>query len=330
MSRDASVMTAAALVLTAAVGLSGCFGAGGDSSMMGGSEMPRDSSMAGGGTMPGESAPQQVGFMTGVDRSFSSHTPRSTALLADDGATTIERTESGWTVTVLDKTIEFANEDFGQQLSNTYVHHDADNDEFAFFWSLEDGGFDGDQFNYMSLYGWNVSQAKPGTAVSDIGPNTLNQANYVYVVEGTLTSEMPVSGDAEYRGRVNATDWPSDDAVFTSHASSTAYRGDFTMTVTFGATETSVTGEFSNLEQRSSRRDPYTPVPGSVTFNTPVTGNQLSVSNLQGTGPLSGYENVVVRAGFFGPEAVEVGGIFEGENPSADKLISGHFTGKKQ
>ena len=182
----------------------------------------------------------------------------------------------------------------------------------------------------MSLYGWNVNQAKPGTALSDLGPNTVNQANWVYVVEGTLTSDMPVSGTAEYRGRVRATDWPGDDAALSSSTSVTHYRGDFNMTATFGATETSVMGEFSNLTQRAGQDGQRTPVPGSVTFNTPVTGNQLSVSNLQGAGPLSGYENIDVRAGFFGPAAAEVGGVFEGENPSANKLISGYFTGKKQ
>ena len=329
MSRNAFAMTATALVLAAAVGLSGCSGDGGDNSMTGADTMPGDTSMPGGDTPPDGSAPQQVGFMTGVDRSFSSE-PRSTALLTDDGTTTVERTETGWTVTVLGKTVTYANEDFGQQFRNSFVYHDANNDEFVIFWSLEDGGFDGDQFDYMSLYAWNVIQAKPGTAWSDVGPSTTNQANYAYMVEGTLTSDMPVSGTAEYRGRVRATDWPSDDAVFSSHSSITAYRGDFNMTATFGATETSVTGEFSNLTQRVGRDGQRTPVPGSFTFKTPVTGNQLSVTDLQGAGPLSGYENIDVRAGFFGPAAAEVGGVFEGENPSANKLISGYFTGKKQ
>ncbi len=330
MSRDAFAMTATALVLAAVVFLSGCSGVGGGSSMAGGDPMPGDDSMTGGDAMPGDRAPRRIGFMTGVDRSFSS-TPRSTALPTDDGATTVERSENGWTVTVLGKTVSFANEDFSATLfGGSFVHHDADNDEFVVFWSLEDGGFDGGQFDYMSLYGWYVNQAKPGTAFSDIGPDTLNRANFVYIVEGTLTSDMPMTGTAEYLGRVSARDWPSDDAVFTFHASSTQYRGDFAMTATFGATETSVTGEFSNLRQRTGNSGSYTAVDGGVSFNIPVNGNQFSVTGLQGTGTLSGYEDIAVRAAFFGPAAAEVGGVFDGENPSANKLISGYFTGKKQ
>ena len=33
---------------------------------------------------------------------------------------------------------------------------------------------------------------------------------------------------------------------------------------------------------------------------------------------------------FFGPEAAEVGGVFEGADPAASMLMHGYFAGEKQ
>ena len=152
----------------------------------------------------------------------------------------------------------------------------------------------------MSLYGWNVNQAKPGTALSDLGPNTVNQANWGLCGRGNphqrhaseWNRRISWTGKGDGIGRAMM-------AALSSSTSVTHYRGDFNMTAPpSGATETSVMGEFSESDSKSRPRRanalPYRAASRSIHR---VTGNQLSVSNLQGAGPLSGYENIDVPGG---------------------------------
>ena len=69
---------------------------------------------------------------------------------------------------------------------------------------------------------------------------------------------------------------------------------------------------------------------GIIPFTVDVTGNQLSLSGLSITeGPFAGYQNIGVRGAFFGPAAAEVGGVFDGENPTASTLMHGFFAGEQ-
>ena len=128
-----------------------------------------------------------------------------------------------------------------------------------------------------------------------------------------------MSGVATYEGRVKATEWPSDNPVFARDA--TFYEGDFDMTAAFGASGVDVAGTFS-----------FPSVPGGIIpFATTVEDNQLSLGGLIiDSGPFAGYEDIGIRAAFFGPAAAEVGGVFEGDNPAAGTTMHGFFGGTKQ
>ena len=271
--------------------------------------------------MPGGATSGPVAFMAGVERLFASS---RTEGLTDDGTTIVmedtSQTPSGWELTVDGKTVELDANDHGAHSGRPYDYYKyLGNNEDAFFWSDEVGGFEGDpepEFDYLNIYGFDHATILPGADTSTFEPTDYERANYVYIVHGTPSSDMPVSGTATYDGIVQAREWRSDAAVFKSD--STVYDGDFDMTADFNATGANVTGSFS-----------FPNVPsGTIPFTVDVTGNQLSVSDLSITeGPFAGYQNIGVRGAFFGPAAAEVGGVFEGENPTANTLIHGYFAG---
>ena len=136
---------------------------------------------------------------------------------------------------------------------------------------------------------------------------------------------MPMTGTASYDGRVEAREWPSDSTGFVRNTS-THYDGDFDMTATFGAAGTEVTGMFSFDEMTAPGGTTTSVSDGDIPFTTTVTGNHLSLTVPSiPTGHFAGYENVGVRAAFFGPAAEEVGGVLVGENPTESTLIQGYF-----
>ena len=295
--------------------VSGC---GGSSS----TTMDTDTRMPDGGMMPGSGTTGPVGFMAGVDRLYSSG---RTITLTDDGMTMVTedttQTPSGWSLTVDGKTAELAGSDQGahSQLPSSMYYKELGSDEAVAFWSEEGGGFDGDpapEFDYLNVYGFVHSDFVSGADLSTFEPEDNIRGDFIYVVHGTPTSDMPMSGTAAYGGRVKAREWPSDAAVLS--ADSTTYQGDFDMTATFGASGVEVTGAFT-----------FDDVPaGTISFTTSVSGNQLSISGLSiDEGPFAGYQDIGVRGAFFGPEAAEVGGVFEGDNPTRNKVMHGYFAG---
>ena len=170
----------------------------------------------------------------------------------------------------------------------------------------------------MNIYGFEHSTLVPDADPSTFEPADYERVNFIHIVHGTPSSDMPVSGTATYDGRVKAVEGPSDAAdIF---GGSTDYVGHFDLTASFTATGASVTGSFS-----------FDDLPdGIIPFTVDVTGNQLSVSGLSITeNPFAGYQNIGVRGAFFGPAAAEVGGVFEGENPTASTLIHGYFAAEQ-
>ena len=267
--------------------------------------------------MPDDGTSEPVAFMAGVDRLYASN---RTVGLTDDGTTIVmedtSQTPSGWSLTVDGKTIELGANNLS---SPGFYYKDIGNNEEVEFWSVEGGGFEGDpspEFDYLNIYGFYHGTFVKNADTSTLEPTDYERGSIIYIVHGTPSSDMPVSGTAAYDGRVSARVWPSDAAVFFSE--STVYSGDFDMTASFGETGASVTGSFS-----------FDDVPGGIIpFTVDVTDNQMSVSGLSIIeGPFAGYQNIGVRGAFFGPAAAEVGGVFEGENPTASTLIHGYFAG---
>ena len=308
-----------AAVAALALATAGCIHDADDGPATDGTDMGEP--MDGDGMMPGGGTSEPVAFMAGVDRLFASN---RTVGLTDDGTTIVmedaSQTPSGWSLTVDGKVVELDASDYNTDpfFPGAY-YEDLGNNEEVFFWSQEGEFGEGDpdpEFDYLNIYGFYHGTFTPDADKSTIEPTDYEQGNFVFIVHGTPSSDMPVSGTATYDGRVRAREWPSDAAVFSS--GSTVYSGDFDMTVSFGGTGAHVAGQFS-----------FHDVPdGDIEFEVDVTGNQLSVSGLSITeGSFAGYQNIGVRGAFFGPAAAEVGGVFEGENPSASTLMHGFFAG---
>lgn len=311
--------------------LSGC---GGGSS----STMPDEDMTTGGGPMTGGGAAEPTAFMSGVDRLYGFD---RTEAITDDGDTEVieddSETPSGWHLTVDGRDVEFAGSDYGAVLSypDRYVTLSNDGEE-AWFWSEEEGGFEGDpapEFDYLNVYGFSHSTRMDGADFSDpstVEPDHYERGDFIYIVDGTPTSDMPVSGSAMYVGRVEARQWQGDSPGFWSSA--TRFKGGFSMSAEFAASGAEIMGAFSNLEVALPGSDSFTRIPGgTIPFATSVDGNQLAIGDLSiEEGPFAGYQNIGIRAAFFGPEAAEVGGVFEADNPAANTLLHGWFAGDKQ
>jgi hypothetical protein len=298
--------------------LSGC---GGGSS----STMPDDDMMPGGDPMtrmPGGGTAGPIGFTAGVDRLYASG---RTEGITDDGMTTITETSDGLNVTVDGKSVEFGSSDLGagSLLPSDWYYKEYGTNETVGLWSEEEGGFEGTpapEFDYLNVYGFSHNVYITGADITtSFEASDFTRGDLIYVVHGKPTDGMPVSGTATYDGRVEAREWRDDAATLAYY--STEYKGDFDMTATFGASGAEVTGTFS-----------FPSVPGGIIpFSTSSNGNQLSISGESiDTGPFAGYENIGIRAAFFGPAAAEVGGVFEGDNPTAGTLMHGYFAGEKQ
>ena len=306
-------LTAYAATAVLALGLYGCGGGGGDGPVTDGMDMMRGD----GGTTS-----EPVALMAGVEGLFASN---RTVGLMDDGMTIVledaSQTPSGWSLTVNGKMVELDANDHGADFDfpDEYFK-ELGNDEVVYFWSEEVGGFEGDpepEFDYVNIYGFEHSFL-PDVDLSTSESVDYTRVKFIHIVHGTPSSDMPVSGTATYNGRVKAVEVPSDDADI--YGSLTDYVGDFDMAASFTATGASVTGSFS-----------FPDIPdGIIPFTVDVTDNQLSVSGLSITeGPFAGYQNIGVRGAFFGPAAAEVGGVFEGENPTASTLIHGYFAAEQ-
>ena len=269
------------------------------------------------GTMPGGDTIEPVGLVAGMDRRFSEG---RTIGLTDDGMTMVTRTGSGWELTVHGHSVEFSDSELGAVDPGHFNKFDESTGVNVWFWSDEEGGFEGaPEFEYLDIYGFSYAVATPGADLSTIDDGDYVRVIYSNIVHGDPTSDMPVSGTATYEGRVEAREW-GDDAP-ASGRDFTVYNGDFDMTAMFGASGAEVAGTFS-----------FTGVAGGIIpFTASTSGNQLSVSGLSiDQGHFAGYENIGVRAAFFGPAAAEAGGVFEGDNPAAGTLIHGYFASARQ
>ena len=257
----------------------------------------------------------EAGLLAGSDRDFTAMT---TELQEDDGMATVERTENGWRVAVGGRTVEFRDDpDYGSdpKFSLTYVRSDSDG--IAYFWRHAGGSWRNPEFNHFDVKGWSFAEQ------DSQGDFTSRTYNYIVHGDRTPDSAMPTSGTATYDGRMEARSFPSDDAVLTNSDLHSGYRGDVTLTADFATS--GVAGEFTSLESRTGNYGSYTQVSGGVTFNADINGNGMTADNLSGTGALSGYQNGNVRGAFFGPSAEEAAGVFDAQDQTGNRVLTGWF-----
>lgn len=142
---------------------------------------------------------------------------------------------------------------------------------------------------------------------------------------------MPIAGSASYDGRMTAWAYPkSAESVSGSSPDRLRYFGRFTMTAEFGEGGTAVTGMFDRIHEYTSAipSNQATWLEGTVTFEMSGSGSKVSGSGFTEGGPFADYEDVSIRAGFFGPDAAEVGGVFDGQKE--DRILNGFIRAKKE
>lgn len=275
---------------------------------------------------------EPVSFTAGVERQFAAG---RTERLTVDGTSVITRTGDGWTVTVDGNTVEFDESDFEVDPRNSRTYSKTLDGQAFTFWSREGDGFSStgdktEEFEYLDVYGFGPGDTVPGADLTALDPSDFTRRDYVYVVQGVPTADIPRNGTATYSGRTRAGEWDTGSAVFSGEA--TWYAGSINMTATFGADESTVAGAF-NFTRVREPGEPPTDIPdgdGRIPFSFTATGNQLSVTGARITeGRFAGYEQIGIRGALFGPEADEVGGVFEGENPDASTVMHGYFAATK-
>ncbi len=253
-----------------------------------------------------------TGFIAGTLREFSAGTSQ---LRGSNTMAMVERTASGWEVTVNGRIIELSDSDLGSNsdFPTTYVTAVSDGEE-GWFWTETRGFWKTPEFDHFDVKGWAFSETD--------SPGSFTSSTYDLIVHGDVTSgsAMPTSGMATYDGRMEAIEFPSDDAVF--YARSTNYRGDAALTANFA--NAAVKGVIDNLESRVGRGS-FSSANGGATFNAEISGSNITATDLNGTGALSGYQNGNVRGAFFGPSAEEAAGVFDAQDQANNKILTGWF-----
>ena len=149
------------------------------------------------------------------------------------------------------------------------------------------------------------------------------------MADRTPDSAMPTSGTATYDGRMEALEaFPSDECrgVPVRIRVCTFYFGDVTLTADFANARTwQVKLYQSSAKSRAGNYGLYSQVSGGATFNADINGNGMTADNLTGIGALSGYQNGNVRGAFFGPSAEEAAGVFDAQDQTANKVLTGWF-----
>ena len=294
-------------------------------------------------------------LITGLDLDFDPQAAQPTRLMTDVGEDRIrdaqvERTEDGWTVTVRGKgtgadtglvTVELRDaEDYGASPGFWSLYHrDLGNDESAVFWTRTRGFGPSPEFNHFDVKGWSYITWKPeveNPLTADSSEDAVT-ATYATVVHGDRTPEaaMPASGTATYTGSMQAREFPGDSAVSSLSPDATKYRGDAVLMADFG--NAGVGGRLTELQSRpGDNSSPWADVEGELAFDAgiggTIPGNRFTAGEITGTGDMAGYTGAsgAVRGAFFGPAAEEAGGVFEASRSDTDKVIVGHFGGKRE
>ena len=269
-------------------------------------------------------------LVAGIDRDNQAD---QSGVLTDDGMARVERTANGWSATVDGQTVTFDDaDDYAAHPSfSTSYWRDLGNQSSVILWTNTGGFGPNPAFDHFDVKGWAYVTWNPGVdpATADFDAEFIN-ANQVFVLHGNRTpaGSMPTTGTGTYTGSMRARDVPTDDAISTGNPAATSYRGDATLTASFGTS--TVSGSLSNLEsQPGDRSSNYVGVQGSLTFDAAISGNRFTASTVMGTQDMAGYQSGSVRGAFFGPAAEEAGGVFDAADAGNNRAMFGWFGGDK-
>ena len=196
---------------------------------------------------------------------------------------------------------------------------------------FQTGSFGGSsEYSHFNVNGWSV--CTHGTDPNACSPQTLGDLRVVrgFVVHGDATENLP-QGAADYSGRFGGDAYQSDDP--NSSTSRARFRGDMTLTADFD--NRSVSGRFHDMEVREPDETAWEAEDdGDVMIRNGTISTDGISADLQGTGELAGFTGDL-NGLFYGPDAGEVAGVFEGTYVNNDEdevvyIFPGWFGGKKQ
>ena len=243
---------------------------------------------------------------------YSGSSPRVELQDTDDGATAVARDANGdhrltYQLDGETRTVTLTADDW-----NGRSYDKREGRLETYFWRQHSDAA------YMNVVGW-AGGTYPDDASTD--PDTYD---YGFAVFGdrTAAGQMPGSGTATYSGRTGALAWqPSPGQGQADSGNATRYRADLSLTADFG--QGTIGGQVTGLERRAPGESDYTSVPGALTFDSGrIAGNTLTAT-FEGLGYSGSAEGA-----FYGPDAVEVGGVMQATHTDGG-LLHGWFAGEK-
>ena len=258
-----------------------------------------------------DTAPLSAGV---IRHDYSGSSPRTALQDADDSMTALALDANGdYRLTYrLDgetRSVTMTSDDWNTDW-RAYVKREGRSE--TWFWPQYSGAA------YMNVVGWS------GVTYPDDASTDADTASYGHAVFGdrTAAGQMPGSGTATYSGRTEAHAWqPSPGQGRAASSNATRYRADLSLTANFG--QGTVGGRATGVERRAPGESDYTSVSGTLTFGSGrITGNTLTAT-VEGLGYSGSMEGA-----FYGPGAVEVGGVMQATHTDG-RLLHGWLAGEK-
>ena len=182
-------------------------------------------------------------------------------------------------------------------------------------WDAADSYDRSPEFDYVSVNGWyiwNYDTEADGT-------RTNHDVQRGHMVYGEPTAVLP-SGMAEYAGRMYLNRWSRTDP--TNATGRRQLQSSLTLTADFD--NHAIGGRLHDWSQRDTGGN-YEAIDAEVAIRNGTIANAEFTADLAGTG---GNFTGGMTGQFFGPGAVEVGGVIDGS--TRDNVFEGWFAGKKQ
>ena len=281
--------------------------------------------LAGCGTSPPE-VPGPISLASGFTRDFSS-SPNVSAPISGGVEPSLDETDEGITVTLAGVDVTFTEDDFGaiSWLPDGWWKDDLPNGDEAYLLSPGISEF----YKYFDI--WRFGR----TPLDDMGTPAAD--NTYWFVDGDETVSMPVTGSASYDGGIYARSYrksveaseSNPNPLYHNSSQTIRYTGDFRMTAEFSGDGITLSGRFENVRNRPGNESEYGQViDGAMTFTVQASGSRFRTTEVETTGPFAGFEDISIRGGVFGPDADEIGGVFDGQ--SSDRILTGYFDAHRQ
>ena len=213
--------------------------------------------------------------------------------------------------------IHFEGRDYGADSRFPTMYFESDRNREFYLWDYTGGAFvDSPEFDYLNVSGWTVAEFE---SAGDDTPGFVARGPSVY---GAATDALPAD-TATYTGRIYASSEPMDHA---DHSLRSTIRGSLSLTADFDAG--TVGGTIDEIETRASGGSSFEATDGLITIESGAIAGSQFQAELTGQRGQAGFEGEMT-GGFYGPDAMEVGGILKGTNSSDSSVVYGWFGGKK-